>query len=128
MAEVETQRLCKKCGSPSFRLEQVTFKNGSEHLKRICNQCEAFNDYAAKEIPPGMFLLPFGKYKGKPLDWIVFNDRGYAEWLWNNLKSKTIVARLEEVFADHGMILAVLANAEEKKNSKPYVNKRNKVQ
>ena len=27
--------------------------------------------------------MNFGKHKGKTLDWIVKNDYGYAEWLYN---------------------------------------------
>lgn len=30
-----------------------------------------------------MILMPFGKYKGKPLEWIYFNDKSYFEWLEN---------------------------------------------
>lgn len=30
-----------------------------------------------------MILMPFGKYKGKPLEWIYFNDKNYFKWLEN---------------------------------------------
>lgn len=32
--------------------------------------------------------MNFGKHKGKTLDWIVENDFGYAEWLYNWLLHK----------------------------------------
>ena len=30
-----------------------------------------------------MILIPFGKYKGKSLEWIYFNDKSYFKWLEN---------------------------------------------
>lgn len=34
--------------------------------------------------------LDFGKHKGKTLEWIVENDYGYAEWLYNWLLLKGV--------------------------------------
>lgn len=93
-------RPCKKCGSEAFRTEQKIFKNGTEHIARYCLKCESFIDYAAKEIPPGMFVMPYGRHKGKPLSWIVQNDRDYAEWLKANVTSETMRFRVEAVLEE----------------------------
>ena len=79
-----TSRPCKKCGVDAFRIETKLFKNGTEHMARYCLQCGAFNDYAAKEIPPGMFLMPYGKYRGSSLQQIYEMDRDYLFWLGAN--------------------------------------------
>ena len=87
---------CRKCGADSFRIESKTFSNGTEHLARYCNQCGRFADYAAKEIPPGMFIMPFGKYKGQSVQSVVVNDREYAEWL-SERTQPALRARIERV-------------------------------
>ena len=42
-----------------------------------------------------MFVMPYGRHKGKPLSWIVQNDRDYAEWLKANVTSETMRFRVE---------------------------------
>lgn len=93
-------RVCKNCKSPSFRTENKTFKNGSEHIARYCLQCGAFNDYAAKEFPAAMFVMPFGKYKGLSLQQVVDKDRGYAQWMANVQGGKVLGKRLREVMRE----------------------------
>lgn len=88
-------RPCRKCGSIAFRTEGVTFKDGTEHIKRICLECESFIDYAMKEMPEEMFVMPFGKYKGLSLAQLVEQDAAYARWLLREKKGSSIAIRIK---------------------------------
>jgi hypothetical protein len=32
-------------------------------------------------------LMPFGKYKGKTVEWVIKNDNPYAEYIVNNMRN-----------------------------------------
>lgn len=40
---------CKKCGGSSWVLKPETFENGTEHIRRTCGNCGAFNGWAAAD-------------------------------------------------------------------------------
>lgn len=86
-------RPCRKCGSVAFKTRQHIHKNGTEHIRRECAECNAYIDNAAQEFPPGMFVMPFGKHQGKSLDWIVENDRAYVDWFMKTPKKANISRR-----------------------------------
>ena len=68
-------RPCRKCGCIAYRTVGKEFKDGTNHIARYCLDCDAFIDYAAQEIPAAMFVMPYGKYKGRSLAEIVGSDR-----------------------------------------------------
>jgi len=92
-------RACKRCDSVAFRTENKTFKNGTEHIARFCLCCGAFMDYAAKEFPDGMFVMPFGRHRGKSLDWILENERDYAVWL-ASIEKGSVSKRMQRLLTE----------------------------
>ena len=92
-------RPCRRCGDISFYMREVTFKDGTVHVARYCNQFQHFLDYAAKEMPPGMFVMPYGKHKGVSLQAIFEKDRGYANWLCEHA-SPSIRKRMQTVMGE----------------------------
>lgn len=44
--------------------------------------------------------FPFGKYKGKTFEWVVENDRNYAEWAANNMNNAAIKKAVQEALEE----------------------------
>lgn len=67
---------CPKCG------DDYTYciKSGP-HIKWMCEECGYIKFL---EQPWNIFVMFFGKYKGKTLDWIYLNDPIYLTWVKNN--------------------------------------------
>ena len=95
--EKDETRPCDNCGSTFYRFTHHEFKNKTIHLRRSCGECGKFLDWAAKETPPGTFVMPFGKHKGKRVEWICQNDVGYAAWAMQSLQP-TMRKRFQAVF------------------------------
>lgn len=95
-----TTRPCKKCASIFFKIEEVEFRNGTKHLKRLCLECGAFIDYAAQEIPHEMFIMPFGRFKGEPIYKMVEEDMRYSKWFLNNVAKGSVKDRLAKTISD----------------------------
>lgn len=60
-----------------------------------------------------MILMPFGKYKGKPLEWIYFNDKSYFEWLENIPKDY-----IQEAIAEFRLCLKDIVKAKQEEGIK----------
>jgi len=48
--------------------------------------------------------MPFGKYKGKTVEWVVSNDSSYAEWVLEKVQSRRLREAIEVALEDfyHG--------------------------
>ena len=55
-----------------------TFKNGTKHLRLECKDCSKFLGFKQQPIDPEVYVLHFGKHKGKTL---VECPVDYREWL-----------------------------------------------
>lgn len=60
-----------------------------------------------------MILIPFGKYKGKTLEWIYFNDKSYFKWLKNISKDY-----IQEVIAEFTLRLKDIVKAKQEESIK----------
>jgi hypothetical protein len=67
-----------RCGSEDYRTEPVKFKNGTDHLKAVCNACDKYIKFIplSEELPTH---LSFGKYKGKRIDEVETNYLIYLQ-------------------------------------------------
>lgn len=70
--------MASDCKHPDIGLEKCT--SGPHWGKRVCNDCGAFIKWEPRPFgwAPST-LMPFGKYKGKPLQDLPDN---YCEWLY----------------------------------------------
>lgn len=82
---------CNKCGQVDhYRVEQ-----SGQHLKAICNSCDAYIKFIPQ--PEKEFLMPFGKYKDRPLASLKSADEiRYLNWMITgdfstNIKNKIIL-------------------------------------
>jgi len=67
------------CDCKNIIYKKQTFKNGVEHLRIVCKDCDKFLGYKQQEIKED-FVFHFGKYKGqKPKD----VPKSYLIWLHN---------------------------------------------
>ena len=60
-----------------------------------------------------MILIPFGKYKGKTLEWIYFNDKSYFKWLKNISKDY-----IQEAIAEFTLRLKDIVKAKQEESIK----------
>ena len=60
-----------------------------------------------------MILIPFGKYKGKTLKWIYFNDKSYFKWLKNISKDC-----IQEAIAEFTLRLKDIVKAKQEESIK----------
>jgi hypothetical protein len=79
---------CKRCHEKEVDVREVTFANGTKHLKATCCACGGFIQYVQQEIEGDQsdFLMPFGKHKDKTLLMIAMDDPDYLIWASENLK------------------------------------------
>lgn len=82
---------CNNCGNVDhYRVEQ-----SGEHKNAICNFCNKYIKFLPQ--PEKEFLMPFGKYKDKPLASLKSNEEvRYLNWMLsgdfsNNIKNKIIL-------------------------------------
>lgn len=79
---------CKKCNGIHFCVSPTIFKNGSEHLERICFDCGAHNGYAPQPITverAETTEIHFGKHKGMLLGRVMQLEPDYVLWLATKL-------------------------------------------
>ena len=71
------------CDCKNIIYKIQTFKNGVEHLRIECKDCNKFLGYKQQDLKED-YILPFGKYKGqKPKD----VPQSYLVWLYKqNIK------------------------------------------
>lgn len=86
------------CSNKELVEKLQTFKNGTNHLRRYCKNCNKFFGFIQQELKDD-YILHFGKYKGKKLNEV---DDSYLEWLLNqdfikeNVKKKIIWLREDQ--------------------------------
>lgn len=54
-----------------------------------------------EKAKPSGPTMPFGKYKGKTVDWIVQTDPNYAEWVLDKLSSQRLKTLFEDALEDY---------------------------
>ncbi len=90
---------CKYCGSVSVGLKIQTFKDNTNHIKALCNDCKN-TEYIKQDLSDSQgFVMPFGKYKGYAIRDIAVMDRGYCEWVTRSELNSQIKERFEEYLA-----------------------------
>lgn len=75
---------CKKCGAEAMCISPTIFKNGTEHLERICFECGAHNGYAPQPMTierAEQQIVFFGKHKDLTLGRIMTIDSDYVHWM-----------------------------------------------
>ena len=88
---------CGECGCKKSLNEEVTFRNGTKHLKATCFDCGSFLKFAQRGSKnPSEFTMPFGKYSGKTLEEIGNIDVNYLGWAGQNLKDGNVKRRINE--------------------------------
>ena len=66
-------------------------------MEAKCIDCGAHNGYVSQGGDPELFIMPFGKHKGKSLREIVKLDIKYMYWMLENVESVSIIDRCVEV-------------------------------
>jgi len=90
--------ICKKCATETTPQEKI-FSNGTKHIQNVCLNCGTFNGYQKQNKDPGDFVMPFGKYKGKPLSIIRSEDESYLYWLKDNCQKDNLKAKLDDLLS-----------------------------
>ena len=84
------EEYCKRCNTNTPVEEKIqTFKNGIDHLRVSCIECNSFIRYKQQQLKT-KYVFPFGKHKGKTLEeapvnylyWLLDQD-----WVKDNLKT-----------------------------------------
>ena len=84
---------CGKChGSTVLR------RNGP-HLELRCPRCGHIR-FLQQNGSYKNFVMPFGKHKGKNIEWIVKNDESFVSWAANNMNNGNIKKKFERALAD----------------------------
>lgn len=94
--KVTKKRSCKPCKSENMEDHRVTFKNGTEHTKRICKVCRIGNYISQKTLEERIRAKQ--KFSGKP------NASFYNCRPWLELKYR--------VFQKYGRICALCRKTE----------------
>lgn len=87
MSAAKLQSICRLALCPSS--QDGEWKSAAEAFFRICRtrNLNPFDANLANEAKPNLPTMPFGKHKGKTIEWIVENDPCYAEWAVETIKS-----------------------------------------
>jgi hypothetical protein len=86
---------CKYCGGETTEELQL-FANGTKHIKIICVECGRFQQFKQR-VDDSDFVMPFGKYKGKTISEIIKDDRQYAIWVSEKVKSNNVKRRFKAI-------------------------------
>jgi len=86
---------CRTCRGPT-----VLRRNGP-HLELYCHTCGHIR-WMQQNGSYKNFIMPFGKYEGKTIEWIMQNDTGYVSWAANEMTSAAgnIKRKFEKALAD----------------------------
>lgn len=85
---------CKKCGLVNEY--EVVMKG--PHRTAYCSGCGSYIKHLPKESNE-MFIMPFGKYKGEPLQMMVSEDeRRYLVWL---SEQSFVKSNMRRIINDH---------------------------
>ena len=77
--------VCTICGNTEVKFT----KSGLDTIVDCeCGNSEAIIVGSQSDIPS--MIMPFGKYKGKTIRWIVDNDLPYSRWAAENISSDSL--------------------------------------
>ena len=88
----DRQEKCPKCGKSPTYLKQV-----KQHIGWYCFRCGWLKWRSQKWQ---IFVMPFGKHKGKTLQWIAENDQEYIDWAAHKMENKNIKEKFQEAYME----------------------------